>query len=130
VESVTLKVESKRYEFDFENLNVYQKGLKFVNAILILSDGLPSRVQYSLGDQLRRAAISIVNNIAEGSDKRTTKERIQFYRIALSSARECVPMLTICREQEYVTQTMYDNLRASCLELCRMLRGLINSVGR
>lgn len=130
MESGTLKVESKRYEFDFENLNVYQKGLKFVNAILILSDGLPNRVQYSLGDQLRRAAISIVNNIAEGSDKRTTKERIQFYRIALSSARECVPMLTICREQEYMPQTMYDVLRANCLELCRMLRGLINSVGR
>lgn len=130
MESGTLKVESKRYEFDFENLNVYQKGLKFVNAIWNLSDGLPSRVQYSLGDQLRRAVVSIVNNIAEGSDKRTAKERIQFYRIALSSARECVPMLTICREQEYMTHTMYDVLRANCLELCRMLRGLINSVGR
>lgn len=130
MESVKLKVESRRHEFDFENLSVYQKGLKFVNAILILSDGLPSRVQYSLGDQLRRATVSIVNNIAEGSDKRTPKERTQFYRVALSSARECVPMLTICRNQEYVTQTAYDNLRANCLELCRMLRGLINSVGR
>ena len=130
MESVTLKVESQKHEFDFENLSVYQKGLRFVNAILILSDGLPGRVQYSLGDQLRRASISIVNNIAEGSDKRTTKERIQFYRIALSSARECVPMLTICKDQEYITQTAYDNLRTNCLELCRMLRGLINSVTR
>ena len=130
MESVKLKVESQRHEFDFENLSVYQKGLRFVDAMFILSDSLPSRVQYSLGDQLRRASISIVNNIAEGSDKRTPKERTQFYRIALSSARECVPMLTICRSQEYLTQTAHDDLRANCLELCRMLRGLINSANR
>ena len=129
MESVKLKVESQRREFDFENLTVYQKGLKFVNAILSLSEGFSGRVQYSVGEQLRRASVSIVNNIAEGSDKRTTKERMQFYRTALSSARECVPMLTICRDQEYITSTVHDGLRVNCLELCRMLRGLINSVG-
>ena len=129
MESVKLKVESKRHEFDFENLFVYQKGLKFVNAILSLSEGFPARVQYSLGEQLRRAVLSIVNNIAEGSDKRTTKERVQFYRTALSSARECIPMLTICRDQEYIPSPVHDELRTDCLELCRMLRGLINSVG-
>ena len=57
MESVKLKVESQRHEFDFENLSVYQKGLRFVDAMFILSDSLPSRVQYSLGDQLRRASI-------------------------------------------------------------------------
>ena len=45
MESVKLKVESKRHEFDFENLSVYQKGLRFVNAIFALSDQLPARVQ-------------------------------------------------------------------------------------
>ncbi len=130
MESVKLKVESQRQDFDFENLIVYQKSLKFVNTVFTLTEQLPVRVQYSLGDQLRRATLSIINNIAEGSDKRTSKERTQFYRIALSSARECVPMISICRDQEYTTQTVYETLRSDCLELCRMLRGLINSVDR
>jgi four helix bundle protein len=125
-----LKVETKRHEFDFENLSVYQKGLKFVNAIFSLSDGLPPKVQYSLGNQLRRAALSVVNNIAEGSNKRTAKEKTQFYRFALDSARECVPMLTLCRDQEFLTQQLHESLRVQCLELCRMLNGLVNAVGR
>ena len=128
MESEKLKVESGRHEFNFENLVVYQKGLRFVNAIFSLSEQFPPRVQYSLGDQFRRAALSIVNNIAEGSDKRSAKERIQFYRFALDSARECIPMLTICRDQEFVTQDTHGVLRDQCLEICRMLRGLIDSV--
>ena len=128
MESVKWEVGSARIEFDFERLSVYQKGLSFVNAVFTLSDQFPGRVQYSLGDQLRRAVLSIVNNIAEGSGKRTAKEKRQFYRFALDSARECVPMLTVCREQEFLTQTAHDLLRAQCFELCRMLRGLVDAV--
>lgn len=130
MESGKMKVESERREFDFENLTVYQKGLRFVNDIFSLSEAFPARIQYSLGDQLRRAALSIVNNIAEGSDKRTAKERVQFYRFALDSARECIPMLTLCRDQEFVTQDVHAALRHQCLEVCRMMRGLIDSVQR
>jgi four helix bundle protein len=65
-------------ELHFENLKVHQKALKFVNAVFTLSDQFPSRVQYSLGGQFRRAAISIVNDIAEGSNKRTVKEKTKF----------------------------------------------------
>ncbi len=131
MESGMLKVESiVQHDFDFENLSVYQKALKFVNEIFMLSDQLPGRVQYSLADQLRRAALSIVNNIAEGSNKRTVKEKTQFYRFALDSARECVPMMTICRDQEFLTQPLHESLRSRCLELCRMLRGLIDAVNR
>ncbi len=101
-----------------------------MNAIFNLSEQFPPRVQCSLGDQLRRAALSIVNNIAEGSDKRSVKERSQFYRFALDSARERIPMFTICRDQEFITQAAHGILRDQCLEACRMLRGLIDAVER
>ena len=128
MDSVKWEVGSAEIEFDFERLSVYQKALSFVNTIFAISDEFPNRVQYSLGDQLRRAVLSVVNNIAEGSGKRTAKEKLQFYHFALNSARECVPMLTVCREQVFITHTTHDLLRTQCFELCRMLRGLSKAV--
>lgn len=76
---------------------------------------------------MRRAALSIVNNIAEGSDKRSQKEKAKYYSIALDSARECIPMLSICKDQALIDKQAHDFLRADCFEVCRMLRGLLRS---
>ena len=118
-------MDKKDYVFDFERLEVYKMGIEFVRQIYKLTDTLPRSYSFSLADQLRRAALSIVNNIAEGSGKFSKKEKSQFYRISLMSARECIPMLTILKEDGIITNVIHDNLRDRCIHICNMLGKLV-----
>lgn len=116
------------FEFDFERLKVYQFSLKFFRKILKITKTLPRDLQFSLGDQIRRAALSICNNIAEGSGKESKKEKIYFYNTSLHSARECIPMITILFEEEIIGKEKYNGLRNDCREITSMLTGLIRSL--
>lgn len=115
-------------EFSFERLEVYQKSIAFVDNLFTVCNKFPQNLQYSLADHLRKTGISIMNNIAEGSDKRFANEKRRFYEHSLDSARECIPMLTICIRQNIITSSTHDKLREDCTVICRMLRRLIKSV--
>ena len=117
----------QKVDFDFERLKVYQKALKFTDKIFSFTKNFPSTFQYSLGDQFRRAALSICNNIAEGSGKQTKNAKIQFYGYAIDSARECIPMISLIESQEYLGRSHVDSLRQECREICCMLGGLIRA---
>ena len=71
-------MENKNFMFDFEKLNVYQRALEFTNKIFDITQKFPKILQYSLGDQFRRATLSICNNIAEGSGKQTKRTKTQY----------------------------------------------------
>jgi len=79
-----------------EKLDVYQCAIQFLALAARLVDGLP-KGQAALSDQLRRAALSISSNIAEGSGKPTTADRKRFAGIARGSAMECGAILDACR---------------------------------
>ena len=115
-------------DFSFEKLDVYKKTIDFVNSVFEICNNFPNKLQYSLGDQLRKASLSIANNIAEGSDKRFPKDKKKFYEYSLDSARECVPMFTICRMQNLIDEKKHERLRSDCTVICKMLRRLIQSV--
>jgi len=115
----------EKYTFDFERLKVYEMGLDFIQKIFKITKDLPRDYQFSVGDQLRRAALSIANNIAEGSGKLSKKEKAQFYRTSLNSARECIPMLTILDKEEIISEADYSSLREGCIYICNMLGKLI-----
>ena len=117
--------EKEKYIFDFEKLKVYGMSLEFVRLVFNITKDLPRDYQYSVGDQLRRAALSIVNNIAEGSGKISKKEKAQFYRTSLNSARECIPMLTILDKEKL---TSGEELRSQCIYICNMLGKLVGSL--
>ncbi len=118
----------EEYVFDFEKLKVYEVGLEFTRDIFRITKNLAANYQYSLGDQIRRAALSIVNNIAEGSGKISKKEKAQFYRISLCSARECIPMLTILNKENIIPATEVIKLRNNCIHICNMLGKLISVI--
>jgi four helix bundle protein len=120
--------EKDKYTFDFEKLKVYEMGLEFVRKIFNITKELARDYQFSLGEQLRRAALSIVNNIAEGSGKISKKEKAKFYRISLDSARECIPMLTILNKEKLISEVDCNKLRESCIHICNMLGKLINAI--
>lgn len=114
--------------FSFERLEVYKRAVSFVNSVFDLCNKIPYKLQNSLGDQLRRASLSIANNIAEGSDKRFPKDKKRFYDHSLDSARECIPMFTVCLNQSIISSSKHDKLRDDCTVICKMLRRLIQSV--
>lgn len=118
--------EYNNFKFNFEKLDVYQKALEFTNEIFTITLSFRKEIQYSLGDQFRRAALSICNNIAEGSGK-TKKAKAQFYGYALDSAKECVPMISLAHMQKQITDQQEQYLRGECLHISNMVWRLIHS---
>jgi len=82
--------------FMFENLEVYQKALDFIDQITTLNEQFP-RGYYFLVDQLNRAALSIATNLAEGNGRFTEPDRRNFFTIARGSVQERVPLLELAK---------------------------------
>ena len=120
-------MENKEYIFDFEKLDVYKKALNFVSCVINLCKNMPKGIQFTLGDQFIRASLSIANNIAEGSGKISGQAKNQFYGYSLYSARECVPMITILKNENLITEEQYCKLREDCVVIAKMLGKLISS---
>ena len=112
--------------FDFEKLEVYKKSKNFNKRILKFIKNNPSIDSY-LKNQLKRASISIVINIAEGSGRFTKADKRNFYIIARGSVYECVSLLDIIFDEFVSDEQLYDDFYGSYEELSKMLLGLINS---
>lgn len=113
--------------FKFEDLNVYKLAISFANEIYRITKEWPKSETYSLVDQLRRAAISISLNIAEGSG-RTSKDFGHFISLSRGSCYECIAILTIAKGQNYVTDIQFQQLYDKTEVLAKMLTALKNSV--
>ncbi|MDD5223975.1 MAG: four helix bundle protein [bacterium] len=115
-------------KFIFENLDVYQKSIEFINEIFNVSEEFKPKHQSSLGDQLRRSSLSIANNIAEGIGRKYKKEKKQFLHTSVASAFECIPALKIALLQKEITEVKHDSLYQECYVISKMLTSLINSI--
>lgn len=113
--------------FQFEDLDVYNKSLSFVDAIYSATATYPKHELFCLTSQLRRAAISIPSNVAEGS-ARTKKEFGRFVDISRGSTFECVTLLKVSLEQGYLKSDVYEKLEEALVELSKMLSGLKRSL--
>ena len=116
--------------FDHERLEAYQVALDFFDLADIVVDQLRHRGGRSnLADQLGRAALSIVNNIAEGAGKFSKPDKSRFYTIAIGSATESAAMLDVCLRRQLIAADMHDRgkqlldrIVAMLVKLCRALR--------
>ncbi len=120
-------MDEKNSLFNFENLNVYKKSLNFVNIIYDITAKFPKEERFILIDQFRRAAISISLNIAEGYGA-SKLEFKRYLNIAKASIRECIALITLSKLRGYVDNSQEKDLRNYCVELSKMLAGLINSL--
>lgn len=112
---------------DFKQLVVWQKSMLLVREVYLVTQGLPKIEQFGLISQMRRAAISVPANIAEGRKRRSRSDFVQFLRIADGSAAELETLLLI-------TRGLYSQIDVSqCLglleEIQRMLSVLIRKLG-
>jgi four helix bundle protein len=113
--------------FGFEKLEVWRKSVDFAEKVLWGADTIDKRDAYSLGEQLRRAVISISNNIAEGGGRNNTKEKVYFYTVAKGSVYEVVNLLELCKRRNYLTSETHKALYDDAEEIAWMLSGLISN---
>lgn len=112
--------------FDFENLEVYKKAKQLTKEILkFLKEN--KKINSYLRDQLYRAVISIVINIAEGSGRFSKADKKNFYIIARGSVYECVSILEIILEENQISKNQFDYFYQKLETISKMLLGLINS---
>jgi len=111
--------------FKFEKLDVWQKAVGLYAEVCHTANRIPRMEQSSLGDQTRRATLSVSTNIAEGTGRDGLKEARYFYNVAKGSVYEVVSLLYVMRERHYVQDAEYEHLYARCDEIARMLSGLL-----
>lgn len=89
---------------DYKDLQVWQRSIDFVVEIYALVKLFPTEEKYALGDQMRRAAVSIPSNIAEGMERSAVKEKLHFLSIAIGSLAEIETQLIICNKLGFINQ--------------------------
>jgi len=113
---------------DFESLIVWQKAKYLFNKVhMVTSTGQFNR-DYALRNQLRRAAISISSNIAEGYGRHSKKEFLRFLSIANGSTFEVRSQIRLAKGINYIQEEEAGKLIASCKEISRLIGGLRNSL--
>ena len=109
---------------NYKDLEVWQKGRLLVKQVYVLTHYFPKEEQYGLSSQLRRAAVSIPSNIAEGHSRSGTKDFIQFISIAIGSLAEVETQIILAEDLEFVSNVQTISLYKMIDELQRMLHGL------
>jgi four helix bundle protein len=122
METVKKKIESHR------DLLVWQKSMDLVEAIYRVTLKLPSHEQYGLISQLRRAAVSIPSNIAEGYGRQSTGNYRQFLSVSRGSLLELETQIEICVRLGYLAQPDTMGIFTATTELSKMLTSLISKI--
>ena len=112
----------------YQDLIVWQKSMQLVRIIYLLVKKLPKEEVYSLSDQMRRAAVSIPSNIAEGYERNSTKEYIQFLSVANGSKAELLTQILICIDIGYLTEKEVNESIELIDEISKMLAVLIRKL--
>ncbi|NNT72252.1 four helix bundle protein [Flavobacterium sp. IMCC34852] len=114
------------YIFSFEKLEVWIESKEFSKYIYEVTSKFPETEKFGLISQLRRASISVSSNIAEGSARRSYKDKAHFTSIAFSSAVEVLNQLIISFELNFISETDYITLREKLESITNKLNSLRN----
>lgn len=112
----------------FKDLHAWQEGHKLVLVIYKITAEFPKSESYSLIDQMRRSAVSVTSNIAEGFSRSSKKEKIQFYYMALGSLTELQNQLLISKDLSYLDNTKFNTIEDQTITVHKLLNGLIKSI--
>ncbi|KFI37552.1 S23 ribosomal protein [Peptococcaceae bacterium SCADC1_2_3] len=112
----------------YRDLQIWQKSMTLVTEIYKISKGFPKDEAYGLTSQMRRCAISIPSNMAEGYGRKSTNEYIHFLRIATGSLYELQTQMEISMNLCYLNRDEFDKLYELSREIERMLSSLIRKL--
>ncbi|MCB0080065.1 MAG: four helix bundle protein [Caldilineaceae bacterium] len=109
---------------NYKDLKVWQQGVELTKRIYRLTQTLPKEELYGLTSQMRRAAVSVPSNIAEGHVRQSLKEYIRHLSIATASLAELETQLILCEELDYVETSRTEDLHELIEKTLKMLRTL------
>ena len=112
----------------YKQLNVWQRSIALVKEVYILTEDFPKSELYGLTNQMRRAAVSIPSNIAEGYSRKHRQEYIQFLKVAFGSGAELETQLTIAKELNFAPPGKLASVELLLSETLRMLNKLVASL--
>ena len=114
----------------YKDFIVWQKSFRLVLNIYKISKSFPDEEKFCITQQMRKSAISIPSNIAEGFGRNHTKEYIRFLQIACGSLYELETQLEICYKLNYINDNDQQELNELCIEIGKMLNSLIRKLTR
>lgn len=109
----------------FEGLRVWQQSRTFVNSIYDIMEEVRD---YGFRDQIQRAAVSIMNNIAEGSESGSDAKYVNFLQISRGSCSEVRSMLYLCLDRKMINQETFDKLKSEAISISNQIYRLIESI--
>lgn len=109
----------------YKDLEVWKKAIALARHLYEVTETFPAKEIYSLTSQLRRAAVSVPSNIAEGQARRHTKEFVQFLHQSLGSLAEIETQLIIAKEIGYLTAERLEGTQNNVFEIQRMIFGIV-----
>ena len=116
--------------FGLDDFELYKEAREFRKLIYRLLKSLPAEEKYALGAQMRRAAISVSNNIAEGHGRWYYQENIRFCRISRGSVEELIDDLNICSDERYLSEEMASSLKEHAQRLIARINSYIAYLSR
>jgi len=111
----------------FTDLNVWREGHKLVLKIYSVTKQFPNEEIFGLSNQMRRSAVSVTSNIAEGFSRISFKEKVQFYSMVLASLTELQNQLLISKDVKYISLEQFRNLAQRSVVVHKLINGLIKS---
>lgn len=112
----------------FKELLVWQKAIDLVDAVYIVTESFPAKEVYGLSSQMRRCAVSIPSNIAEGSERKGTKELLHFLSIAKGSLAELETQLIISQRRQFLSEQHSTKMTEQIRELDYLIFNLMQKL--
>jgi len=110
--------------YSFEKLEVWKLAKDFVIKIYRITEKFPKSEKFGIVDQIRRSSVSVPTNLSEGSGRQTGRDKAHFTQIAYGSIMECLNLLIISRDLEYISQDELDDLRSDIERITKKLSNL------
>lgn len=123
-------METNKQLKSFKDLLVWQKAVDLASLVYKITEGFPNSELYGLTSQMRRAAISISSNLAEGFKRNHKKEKLQFYNVAYGSVAELESQIEVSGRLNFLHNDECQRLNAAVTEIGKMIDGLIKSINK
>lgn len=115
------------YTFSFEKLNVWIDSKELVKLIYLVTKDFSSEEKFGLTNQLRRASISVASNLAEGTSRKTSKDKSHFTTLSFSSLMEVLNQIIIAKELNFLNEDTYKIVRTEIEKISNKLNALRNT---
>lgn len=113
--------------FGYRNLVAYEKAREVVRRVYYVTKSFPKDEVFALSSQMRRAAVSITSNIAEGMTRYSIKDKVHFLEIAYGSLMEVMSQMEVAEYQKYITTAEFQNFEVLVADVARLISGLQKS---